>query len=64
MAAPALLVFYMSYDWPHDCSNWGVEEISRWLGTNHLSSKEAEHIAANQAITAEQAKKGRLDYIT
>ena len=33
VAAPALLVLHVSYDWPHDCSNWGVNKIIIWLTT-------------------------------
>ena len=55
----------MSYDWPHDCSNRGVEEITRSLATNHLSSREGQgsYIAANQAILIEYAKE-KSYYIT
>ena len=55
VAAPALLVLHVSYEWPHDCSNQFVEEITGWLATNHLS-REAGYIAANQAIPIKQAK--------
>ena len=53
-----------------DCTTAQIEvlrkyEITRWLATNHLSSREAGYIAANQAIPIEQAKeKSKLDYIT
>ena len=56
VAAPALLVLHVCYDWLHDCSNQGVQKIARWLAANHLSSREAGYIAANQAMPIEQAK--------
>ena len=59
VATPAPLVLQVSYDLLYDCSNRGVEEITRWLATNHLSSREAGYIAANQAIPIEQAKEKR-----
>ena len=60
MAAPTFLALHVPFDWPHDCSNRGVEEIIRWLTTNHFSSREAGYIASNQAIPIEQAKNIRL----
>ena len=58
VAGLTLLILHVSYDWPHDCSNRGVEEITRLLATNHFSSREGQgsYIAANQAILSEYAK--------
>ena len=53
-------------DWPHDCSNRGVEEIIRWLAGYKplIIKRRAGYIAANQAnLSNKLKKKGRLDYI-
>ena len=67
VAAPALLVLHVSYyDWPHDCSNQGVEEITGWLATNYLSPTAGQGILLQIKLylSSKLKKKVRLDCIT
>ena len=66
MTAPALLVFHVLYDWPHYCSNPGVEEITRSLAANHdqENGTVAILLQIKPYLSNKLKKKGRLGYIT
>ena len=66
MAAPALLVLHMCYDWTHNFSNLGVQGITRWLAANHLSSIQGHGtlLQIKRYLSNKLNKTSRLDYIT